>query len=76
MPHILLYKGEDVDCTSRCSPRYLRLLEENTVLKKHACKQEDKIKKLATKLIRVVSDKKRMEVGYSSDLERYIVPLG
>ena len=42
--------------------RYLRLLEENTVLKKHACKQEDKIKKLATKLIRVVSDKKRMEV--------------
>ena len=25
--------------------RYLRLLEENTVLKKHACKQEDKIKK-------------------------------
>ena len=32
------------------------------MLKKHACKQEDKIKKLATKLIRVVSDKKRMEV--------------
>ena len=60
----------------RCSPRYLRLLEENTVLKKHACKQEDKIKKLATKLIRVVSDKKRMEVGYSLDLERYIVLLG
>ena len=45
-----------------CIHRYLRLLEENTVLKKHACKQEDKIKKLATKLIRVVSDKKRMEV--------------
>jgi len=43
--------------------RYLRLLEENTVLKKHACKQEDKIKKLATKLIRVISDKKRMEVA-------------
>ena len=60
----------------RCSPRYLRLLEENTVLKKHACKQEDKIKKLATKLIRVVSDKKRMEVFYSPDLERYIVLLG
>ena len=55
--------------------RYLRLLEENTVLKKHACKQEDKIKKLATKLIRVVSDKKRMEVGHSPDLERYIVLL-
>ena len=46
------------------------------MLKKHACKQEDKIKKLATKLIRVVSDKKRMEVGYSPDLERGIVLLG
>ena len=46
------------------------------MLKKHACKQEDKIKKLATKLIRVVSDKKRMEVFYSPDLERYIVLLG
>ncbi len=33
------------------------------VLKKHACKQEDKIKKLATKLIRVLSDKKRLEMG-------------
>ena len=54
----------------RCFLRYLRLLEENTVLKKHACKQEDKIKKLATKLIRVVSDKKRMEVGYSPDFDR------
>ena len=46
------------------------------MLKKHACKQEDKIKKLATKLIRVVSDKKRMEVGHSSDLERFITLLG
>ena len=43
--------------------RYLRLLEENTLLKKHACKQEEKIKKLATKLIRVISEKKRMEVA-------------
>ena len=43
--------------------RYLRLLEENTHLKKHACKQEEKIKKLATKLIRVISEKKRMEVA-------------
>ncbi len=43
--------------------RYLRLLEENVVLKKHACKQEDKIKKLATKLIRVLSDKKRLEMS-------------
>ncbi|TRY74599.1 hypothetical protein TCAL_00595 [Tigriopus californicus] len=43
--------------------RYLRLLEENVVIKKHACKQEDKIKKLATKLIRVLSDKKRLEMA-------------
>lgn len=43
--------------------RYLRLLEENVVLKKHAVKQEEKIKKLATKLIRVMSDKKRLEIG-------------
>ena len=41
----------------------MRLLEENVVLKKHAVKQEDKIKKLATKLIRVMSDKKRLEIG-------------
>ena len=41
----------------------LRLLEENVVLKKHAVKQEEKIKKLATKLIRVMSDKKRLEIG-------------
>ena len=27
--------------------RYLRLLEENVVLKKHAVKQDEKIKKLA-----------------------------
>ena len=43
--------------------RYLRLLEENVVLKKHAVKQEEKIKKLATKLIRVMSDKKRLEMS-------------
>ncbi len=43
--------------------RYHRLLDENVVLKKHACKQEDKIKKLATKLIRVLSDKKRLEMN-------------
>ena len=51
-----LYRGELED-------RYLRLLEENVVLKKHAVKQEEKIKKLATKLIRVMSDKKRLEIG-------------
>ena len=46
--------------------RYLRLLEENVVLKKHAVKQEEKIKKLATKLIRVMSDKKRLEMSGSN----------
>ena len=53
---IFIFRGELED-------RYLRLLEENVVLKKHAVKQEDKIKKLATKLIRVMSDKKRLEIG-------------
>ena len=52
----IFFRGELED-------RYLRLLEENVVLKKHAVKQEDKIKKLATKLIRVMSDKKRLEIG-------------
>jgi hypothetical protein len=37
------------------SLRFLRILEENCALKKHACMQEDKIKKLATKLIRFPS---------------------
>ena len=53
---VSIFRGEVED-------RYLRLLEENVVLKKHAVKQEDKIKKLATKLIRVMSDKKRLEIG-------------
>ena len=43
--------------------RYLRIMEESVVLKKHACKQEDKIKKLATKLIRVLSEKRRLEMS-------------
>jgi hypothetical protein len=38
------------------SLRFLRILEENCALKKHACMQEDKIKKLATKLIRFASN--------------------
>ncbi|XP_044520078.1 protein fantom [Gracilinanus agilis] len=41
--------------------RFLRLQEENIVLKQHASKQEDKIKRMATKLIRLVNDKKRCE---------------
>lgn len=41
--------------------RYLRLYEENLILKKHARKQEDKIKRMATKLLRLVNDKKKSE---------------
>ncbi|XP_008112094.1 protein fantom isoform X2 [Anolis carolinensis] len=41
--------------------RYLRLHEENLLLKQHAHKQEDKIKRMATKLIRLVNDKKKAE---------------
>uniref|UniRef100_A0AAR2LXH4 C2 domain-containing protein n=1 Tax=Pygocentrus nattereri TaxID=42514 RepID=A0AAR2LXH4_PYGNA len=41
--------------------RYLRLQEENLLLKQHAHKQEDKIKRMATKLIRLVKDRKRVE---------------
>ncbi|XP_063439448.1 protein fantom-like isoform X3 [Mytilus trossulus] len=39
--------------------KYLRIYEENLILKKHARKQEDKIKKMATKLLRLVNDKKK-----------------
>ncbi|XP_066205040.1 protein fantom isoform X1 [Saccopteryx leptura] len=41
--------------------RFLRLHDENALLKQHARKQEDKIKRMATKLIRLVNDKKRYE---------------
>ncbi|XP_006897157.1 PREDICTED: protein fantom isoform X2 [Elephantulus edwardii] len=41
--------------------RFLRLHDENIILKQHARKQEDKIKRMATKLIRLVNDKKRYE---------------
>ncbi|RUS82636.1 hypothetical protein EGW08_009589, partial [Elysia chlorotica] len=41
--------------------KYLRLYEESIVLKKYARKQEDKIKKMATKLLRLVNDKKKLE---------------
>ncbi|XP_048211545.1 protein fantom isoform X1 [Perognathus longimembris pacificus] len=41
--------------------RFLRLCDENILLKQHARKQEDKIKRMATKLIRLVNDKKRYE---------------
>lgn len=41
--------------------KFLRLHDENTLLKQHARKQEEKIKRMATKLIRLVNDKKRYE---------------
>lgn len=43
--------------------KYLRLQDEHLILKKHARKQEDKIKRLVTKLTRLVNDKKRLEQG-------------
>lgn len=41
--------------------RFLRLQDENILLKQHGHKQQDKIKRMATKLIRLVNDKKRYE---------------
>ncbi|KAM6973328.1 LOW QUALITY PROTEIN: protein fantom [Aplochiton taeniatus] len=41
--------------------RFLRLHEENLLLKQHTHKQEDKIKRMATKLVRLVKDRRRME---------------
>ncbi|XP_016076539.1 PREDICTED: protein fantom [Miniopterus natalensis] len=41
--------------------RFLRLHDEHILLKQHARKQEDNIKRMATKLIRLVNDKKRYE---------------
>ncbi|XP_046328975.2 protein fantom-like isoform X4 [Haliotis rufescens] len=42
--------------------KYLRIYEENIILKKHARKQEDKIKRMATKLLRLVNDKKKLDL--------------
>lgn len=39
--------------------KYLKNYDENILLKKHARKQEDRIKKMATKLVRLVNDKKK-----------------
>lgn len=41
--------------------KFLRLREQNIELKKYARKQEDKIKRMATKLLRLVADKKKVE---------------
>uniref|UniRef100_A0A674I2R2 RPGRIP1 like n=1 Tax=Terrapene triunguis TaxID=2587831 RepID=A0A674I2R2_9SAUR len=63
--------------------RFLRLHDENILLKQHAHKQEDKIKRMATKLIRLVNDKKRSEqigggpkrLGQDVELEEMIEQL-
>ncbi|XP_075289903.1 protein fantom isoform X3 [Opisthocomus hoazin] len=63
--------------------RFLRLRDENILLKQHANKQEDKIKRLSTKLIRLVNDKKRSEqvgggpkrLGRAVELEEMIEHL-
>ncbi|XP_030832103.1 protein fantom isoform X2 [Strongylocentrotus purpuratus] len=41
--------------------QYLRLHDENLILKRHARKQEEKIKKMATKLLRLVQDNKKKD---------------
>uniref|UniRef100_A0A663DY09 RPGRIP1 like n=1 Tax=Aquila chrysaetos chrysaetos TaxID=223781 RepID=A0A663DY09_AQUCH len=63
--------------------RFLRLHDENILLKQHANKQEEKIKRMATKLIRLVNDKKRSEqvgggpkrLGQAVELEEMIEHL-
>ncbi|XP_041047715.1 protein fantom isoform X4 [Carcharodon carcharias] len=49
-------------CREELEDRFLRLHDENLLLKQHARKQEDKIKRMATKLIRLVNDKKKSEM--------------
>ncbi|XP_026712538.1 protein fantom isoform X2 [Athene cunicularia] len=63
--------------------RLLRLRDENISLKQHANKQEEKIKRMATKLIRLVNDKKRSDqvgggpkrLGQAVELEEMIEHL-
>uniref|UniRef100_A0A8B9GA69 RPGRIP1 like n=1 Tax=Amazona collaria TaxID=241587 RepID=A0A8B9GA69_9PSIT len=63
--------------------RFLRVRDENILLKQHANKQEEKIKRMATKLIRLVNDKKKSEqvgggpkrLGQAVELEEMIEDL-
>ncbi|XP_030907867.1 protein fantom isoform X3 [Melopsittacus undulatus] len=63
--------------------RFLCVCDENILLKQHANKQEEKIKRMATKLIRLVNDKKRSEqvgggpkrLGQAVELEEMIEDL-
>ncbi|XP_049429611.1 protein fantom [Epinephelus fuscoguttatus] len=54
---------QDISRVSReeLEDRFLRLHEEHQLLKQHVHKQDDKIKKLGTKLMRLVKDRGRME---------------
>ncbi|XP_029379753.1 protein fantom isoform X3 [Echeneis naucrates] len=54
---------QDISRVSRedLEDRFLRLHEETLLLKQHIHKQNDKIKKLGTKLMRLVKDRGRME---------------
>ncbi|XP_053175272.1 protein fantom [Scomber japonicus] len=54
---------QDISRASReeLEDRFLRLHEENLLLKQQIHKQDDKIKKLGTKLMRLVKDRGRME---------------
>ncbi|KAK9516073.1 hypothetical protein VZT92_024034 [Zoarces viviparus] len=54
---------QDVSRVSRkeLEDRFLRLNEETLVLKQHVNQQEDKIRKLGTKLMKLVKDRGRME---------------
>ncbi|NXY42026.1 FTM protein, partial [Ceuthmochares aereus] len=63
--------------------RFLRLRDENKLLKQHANKQEDKIKRMTTKLIQLVNAKKKSEqvggglkrLGRAVELEEMIERL-
>ncbi|NXL55526.1 FTM protein, partial [Chordeiles acutipennis] len=63
--------------------RFLRLRDENILLKQHANKQEEKIKRMATKLMRIINEKKRFEqvgggpkrLGQAVELEETIEHL-
>uniref|UniRef100_A0A668A1U1 RPGRIP1 like n=1 Tax=Myripristis murdjan TaxID=586833 RepID=A0A668A1U1_9TELE len=55
--------AQDISRVSReeLEDRFLRLYDETLLLKQHIHKQDDKIKKLGTKLMRLVKDRGRME---------------
>uniref|UniRef100_A0A673H4U1 C2 domain-containing protein n=2 Tax=Sinocyclocheilus rhinocerous TaxID=307959 RepID=A0A673H4U1_9TELE len=55
--------------------KFLRLQDENLTLKQHACKQEDKIRRMATKLIRLLKDRKQSEGGRDVEMEEMMEEL-